>query len=158
MAVEFAAVFVLHTKEQVVVDFLFGFIHEAAEFIFYVLGMPWVSEVVLLHSNWVQDNFIFPGVEIPPAKVLNCAHCIIHELEFDVFSHAVQILLHLLLCIELVAVSCTKVDAELLILLDYIKRKVLQLDIFVFFECLYLTEQFFCFYVLVVLVLEEFGL
>ena len=97
------------------------------------MGVAGVSEVVLLHAHWVEDYFVLPGVQVFAAEVLDCAHRVPHKSEFDVFAHAVDILLHLLESVEFIAVCGAVIDAKLFVLFDYVERKILELDVFVFF-------------------------
>ena len=83
---QFAFIFMFDAEEHVVVGFV------VAVLIYFGLGFvevnPGVSEIILLHPNWVEDGFVQPWVYVPLAEELCLMECLIDKFDFDVLFGA----------------------------------------------------------------------
>lgn len=70
--VEFACVFMFDTVEDIVVLLAVkGVTHQTAELFLCVLLVPGVIEVVLLHPDRVQNDLVFPRLDISLTEMLH---------------------------------------------------------------------------------------
>ena len=46
------------TEEEIVILLALALIDETTELFLHILNFPWVTEIVLFHSDWVKNNFV----------------------------------------------------------------------------------------------------